>query len=54
VADNLLIDRWHDGFTDDTAELYLMSGENEVVVEYFEMQGLASIRLSWEEIVPVP
>lgn len=54
VGGNLLIDRWHDGFTDDTADLYLIGGEQEVVVEYFEMQGLASVRLSWEEMVPIP
>ena len=54
VGGNLLIDRWHDGFTDDTADLYLIGGEQEVVVEYFEMQGVASVRLSWEEMVPIP
>lgn len=54
VAGNLLLDRWHSGYTEDNVSQYVMTGQHEIVVEYFEIEGLAEIDVSWQRIQPKP
>ena len=49
VAGKLLVDRWHGGLTDDWVTQHIWSGEHEVVVEYFEQAGVASVRIDWQK-----
>jgi hypothetical protein len=54
VAGNLLIDRWHGGYTEDSVLQHIWEGEHEVVVEYFELEGIAKVHLAWEKQQPKP
>lgn len=49
VAGNLLLDRWYGGYSDDSVTLHIEAGEHEVLLEYFELQGIAKVRLTWEK-----
>ena len=48
VAGDLLVDRWHGGYTDDTITKLMRAGDRDVVVEYFELEGLAKVSVTWE------
>jgi hypothetical protein len=49
VDGQLLIDEWHEGAeVIHTANAYLPQGPHEIVLEYFERSGVASIALGWE------
>jgi len=50
VAGELLIDRWHGGYTSDIVAKRLASAEHDILLEYFELQGVAKVRLTWEKI----
>ena len=50
VAGNLLIDRWHGGYTEDEVIQQIWTGSHEIVVEYYELQGIAKVRLTWEKV----
>ena len=50
VAGNLLIDRWYGGTNQVTVTQHVMAGVHEVVVEYFEWQGVANVRASWQKL----
>lgn len=59
VSGALLVDRWHGGRRVDVVSGYEVSDpEQEIVVEYLELEGEARIRLSWEraqtEATPPP
>ena len=54
VAGNLLIDRWYGGEYSTTVTQHLWKGQYEVVVEYFELEGIARAKLSWEKQMPTP
>jgi hypothetical protein len=54
VAGNLLIDRWHGGYTEDSVLQHIWEGEHEVVVEYFELEGIAKVHLAWQKQEPKP
>ena len=54
VAGNLLIDRWHGGYTEDSVLQHIWEGEHEVVVEYYELEGIAKVHLAWQRQDPEP
>jgi len=54
VAGNLLIDRWHGGYTEDSVLQHIWEGEHEVVVEYYELEGIAKVHLTWQKQEPKP
>ena len=54
VAGVLILDQWDDGLTMETVEWYVMTGEHEIVVEYYEHGGLAEISVTWERIEAEP
>ena len=44
----LVLDRWHGGDTEDLFERWMPGGHHDVIVEYFELEGIARIHVSWE------
>ena len=50
VAGNLIIDRWHGGSGVSTVDQRIWTGTHEVVLEYFELEGTAKAKLSWEKL----
>ena len=54
VAGALILDQWYDGLTMEAVEFYVMAGEHEIVVEYYERGGLAEITVTWERIEAEP
>ncbi|NLG51109.1 MAG: hypothetical protein GX552_13460 [Chloroflexi bacterium] len=51
VAGNLLIDRWSGGYKVDTVRnQQIWNGVHEIVVEYYEQEGSAKVRLTWEKV----
>jgi hypothetical protein len=55
IDGNLVIDQWRlMSRTRYTAEIYLNSGVHSIRMEYFENQGEASARLTWEGPIPYP
>ena len=53
VDGTLYIDRWRDGYEEDVVERYVLQGAHEIVVEYYENEGLAEIDLFWERLTTV-
>jgi hypothetical protein len=51
VAGNLLIDRWKGGSAVDTVDQRIWTGTHEVVLEYFELEGIAKAKLTWDKPV---
>ncbi|MBN1399463.1 MAG: hypothetical protein JXA74_01425, partial [Anaerolineae bacterium] len=50
IGGRLLLDRWHGGHTSDVLDdIWLWEGEHEVVLEYFELQGVAKVHLDWQK-----
>lgn len=55
VDDRLLIDQWHEGSTTTyVADVYLWEGVHRLQVEYYELDGKASVRLWWEKLEVFP
>jgi len=54
VAGNLLIDRWYPGEQVQTVRQRIWSGDHQVVLEYFEQEGIARVMLGWEKERPTP
>ena len=54
VAGNLIIDRWSGGDAVNTARQHIWSGDHQVVLEYFELEGIARAHLGWEKERPTP
>ena len=51
VDDKLVIDQWHEGSTTTyVADAYLWEGEHHLKLEYYELDGKASVRLWWEKL----
>ena len=48
----LILDRWYGGYTEDVVKRYIGAGEHEIVVEYFELAGIARARMTWEKLYP--
>ncbi len=48
---HVVIERWEDGWSDDSVKLHLWAGYHDVVVEFYEHRGVASVDLHWEEFV---
>ena len=46
----LVLDRWHGGDTEDLFERWMPGGHHNVIVEYFELEGIARIHVSWDRI----
>ena len=46
----LILDQWHGGYTDDVVRRWMGAGNHEIVVEYFELEGIASARMTWEKL----
>ncbi|MHB1296267.1 MAG: PA14 domain-containing protein [Anaerolineae bacterium] len=44
----LLLDRWQGGYSDATVVRQMPTGYYDIVVEYYERQGSAAVRMSWE------
>ncbi|NLG28138.1 MAG: hypothetical protein GX557_09515, partial [Chloroflexi bacterium] len=51
---NLLIDRWYGGERSTTVKQQIWRGWHEVVIEYFELEGIARARFTWSRIMPTP
>jgi hypothetical protein len=49
VAGNLIIDRWSGGSAENVAKQHVLKGEHLVVLEYFELEGIAKARLRVEK-----
>jgi hypothetical protein len=49
VAGNLIIDRWSGGEAVNAVRQHIWAGEHDVVLEYFELEGIARARLTWEK-----
>jgi len=55
VDDKLVIDQWHEGSTTTyVADAYLWEGVHRLRVEYYELDGKASVRLWWEKLEVFP
>ena len=54
VAGNLLVDRWHGGYTEDIFRQHMLEGEHEIIVEYYELEGVAKARMTWEKFYAPP
>lgn len=53
IDGQLILDDWQDGGAGIVAvERSLASGPHEVRIEYYERQGLASVRVWWEKVTP--
>jgi len=50
VAGNLIIDRWKGGYATSTADQRIWKGTHEIVLEYYELEGIAKARLTWEKL----
>jgi len=50
VAGNLVIDHWGGGYVETMAKQHVEKGEHEIVVEYYEREGVAQARLTWEKL----
>lgn len=49
VAGNLILDRWSGGYREDIVAQNITAGYWDVVLEYFELEGVAKVRLTWEK-----
>lgn len=49
VAGNLILDRWYGGYHEDIVAQDISAGYWDVVLEYFELEGVAKARLTWEK-----
>jgi hypothetical protein len=47
---SLVIDRWYGGTNQETVTRHVSAGVHEVVVEYFEWQGVANVRVAWQKL----
>ena len=54
VDGQLLLDRWGEGYVDESVVARVESGTREIVVEYYEARGLAEIGLTWELLTATP
>lgn len=54
VAGNLIIDRWAGGEAVNTVRQHIWTGDHQVVLEYFELEGIARAHLGWEKERPTP
>ncbi len=52
IDDVLVLNRWHGGETDDTFDRWISGGQHVIRVEYFELEGIARIHVSWERLTP--
>jgi hypothetical protein len=50
----LVLDRWHGGDTEDTIERWMSAGHHIIIVEYFELEGLARAQVSWQRLTTPP
>jgi len=48
----LILDRWYGGYTEDIVKRYMGAGEHEIIVEFFELEGIARARMTWEKLYP--
>ena len=51
IDDQLVLDQWQEQDTSFAPEVELAAGTHRVILEYFELEGLARIELSWEKVV---
>lgn len=49
VAGNLILDRWYGGYREDIVAQNMTAGYWDVVLEYFELEGVAKAHLTWEK-----
>lgn len=49
VAGNLILDRWYGGYREDVVAQNIGAGYWDVVLEYFELEGVAKVHLTWEK-----
>lgn len=54
LAGTLVLDRWQDGYTEDSVVWRMMRGQHEVRLEYYEAGGAAQVSLDWEQVVAQP
>lgn len=51
IDDQLVLDQWLEQDTSFAPEVELAAGTHRIMLEYFELEGLARIELSWEKVV---
>jgi len=55
IDGNLVLDRWHGGYTEDVVRRHLSAGYHDLRVDFFELEGVAKITVFWTSVAaPTP
>ncbi|MEN6479317.1 MAG: PA14 domain-containing protein [Anaerolineales bacterium] len=46
----LILDHWYGGYSENIVRRYMGEGQHEIVVEFFELEGIARARVTWEKL----